>query len=250
MGVLRCALDSPDRVTEGVNVPSHVSIVGNEQADALANQGRPANPLYPAAVTPKGSPPKYKHGNNTSLTSGTAVEDASGPSAMGNLGARRAMFPQKPPPAENTTQVWVDLGLTLRSTSQKGSDRLSNASSDYTDTASPLSGPGFSDLDDNHPFLALIRPDKNPHLCLARPTLLPADLVLIGFPFPPVISHIARVAIIALLAQHSCAVQIWCVSGCGNSFIIIYALMARLGWAGRLDMACVWNSCPLCGSSS
>ena len=44
--------DSPDRVSQRAEVPSHVSIVGSGQAAALANYGRLANPLNPAADTP------------------------------------------------------------------------------------------------------------------------------------------------------------------------------------------------------
>ena len=37
-----------------VKVPSHVNVMGNEQANTLANQGRIVNPLYPVKGTPHG----------------------------------------------------------------------------------------------------------------------------------------------------------------------------------------------------
>ena len=157
---LLCELDSPDRVIEWVKVPSHVSVFGNEQADALVNHGRLANPLYPAADTPKGRaarvlttpqnvprPLKYKHGNDASLSSTTDGHNASSPSAMGNAGARRALFPQTPPPAENPTQLSEGLGLTLMHTPQRDLYTPSSSSSDYADSTSILGGFSFPELE-------------------------------------------------------------------------------------------------------
>ena len=74
---------------EWAKVPSHVSRVGNGQADALANRGRPAHPIYPAADDPKGraarlfttsqSPPrpaKHTRRSNGSQLSGTVPQEA------------------------------------------------------------------------------------------------------------------------------------------------------------------------------
>ena len=41
-----------------VKVPSHVNVMGNEQANTLANQGRVNSPLYPVKGTPHG---RYQH---------------------------------------------------------------------------------------------------------------------------------------------------------------------------------------------
>ena len=74
------------------------------------------------------------------------VQDAASSLAMGNAGTRHALFPQTPPLAENPTQLWEDLGLTLMYTPQKESDTSSNSSSDYMDTTSTLSRSSFSEL--------------------------------------------------------------------------------------------------------
>ena len=153
-------LDSPDRRIEWVKVPSHVSMLTNEQVDALVNRGRHANPLYPAADTPKGRaarvsttpqsrprPPDYTHSSDASLSSTTDGQNASGPLAMGNTRAHWALFPQPPPPAENSTQLWEDLGLTLMHTPQKELAMPSNSSSDYTNTTSTPRGSSFSELE-------------------------------------------------------------------------------------------------------
>ena len=56
---LCCGPDCPDRVIQWVEVPSHVSIAGNEQAVSLSNHGRLAKLLYPAADTPNGRAARF-----------------------------------------------------------------------------------------------------------------------------------------------------------------------------------------------
>ena len=53
-GCLLVELDNPDRVIEWVKLRSRVSIVGNEQANTLANHGRLANLLYLSEGIPNG----------------------------------------------------------------------------------------------------------------------------------------------------------------------------------------------------
>ena len=47
-------LDDTFQKIKCVKVPSHVNVMGNEQANTLANQGRVSNPLYPMKGTPHG----------------------------------------------------------------------------------------------------------------------------------------------------------------------------------------------------
>ena len=41
-------LHKPGRTIQGVQIPSHVGVEGNAQADLLANVGKQANPLHPS----------------------------------------------------------------------------------------------------------------------------------------------------------------------------------------------------------
>ena len=115
-------LDSPDRVIKWVKLPSRVSIVGTQQADTLANHGRLANPLYPSEGTPNGRavrvfttprshprPLTFRPSGSSPLTSSTLAQNSS--SLQGCAGARRALFPQTPPPVEDSAQLWEGLGL-------------------------------------------------------------------------------------------------------------------------------------------
>ena len=47
-------LDDTFQEVKWVKVPSHVNVMGNEQANTLANQGRIVKPLYPVKGTPHG----------------------------------------------------------------------------------------------------------------------------------------------------------------------------------------------------
>ena len=47
-------MDDTFQEVKWVMVPSHVNVMGNEQANTLANQGRIIKPLYPAKGTPHG----------------------------------------------------------------------------------------------------------------------------------------------------------------------------------------------------
>ena len=47
-------LDDTFQEIKWVKVPSRVNVMGNEQANTLANQGRVNNPLYPMKGTPHG----------------------------------------------------------------------------------------------------------------------------------------------------------------------------------------------------
>ena len=164
---LLCELESPDRAIKWFKVHSHANVVGNEQADTLANHGWLANPLYPVVGTPKGKAARafttYKPGSDISLSSGALVQDACSPSSMGKSGAQWALFPHTPPPAENTTQLYP-----LIYTPQKRSDTLSKSSSDNTDTTTTLSGSSLSDLDTQPPL----------------PITLPTRLETVFYPSP------------------------------------------------------------------
>ena len=48
-------LDNTFQELRWVKVPSHVNVMGNEQANTLANQGRVNNPLYPKKVLRMGA---------------------------------------------------------------------------------------------------------------------------------------------------------------------------------------------------
>ena len=47
-------LDDTFQEVKWVKVPSYVNVMGNEQANTLANEGRIVNPLYPVKGTPHG----------------------------------------------------------------------------------------------------------------------------------------------------------------------------------------------------
>ena len=49
---LLAELDKPDREIQWIKVPSHVGIVGNEEADALAETGRLSSPLLTQSCMP------------------------------------------------------------------------------------------------------------------------------------------------------------------------------------------------------
>ena len=80
--------------------------------------------------------PFYTVSHSTCCPTLQSTHPTPGLSSGDNARARRALFPQTPPPTENPTQLWDELGLTLMYTPQKHADTSAALSSESTDTTS------------------------------------------------------------------------------------------------------------------